>query len=308
MEKYPIWAENLKKSYKSFEAVKGISFKIQPNTCYGFLGHNGAGKTTTMKMIAGLAEVTSGDLEVLGRKITRLTPPEIKQRIGVVPQEDGLDDELSALENISFFGLFYGLSQKEATERGKNLIDFMGMSGRENAHIDSLSGGLKRRLVIARALISNPEIVILDEPTTGLDPAARRLVWQKLEELKQQGVTLILTTHYMEEAAILCDRLAIMSEGLILDEGTPAELIEKYATPQVLEIKISDLPPLFCDSVAHLSGEWFSVSDRWFFYTHTVDEARKKLIEAGLSPTYLVQRAGNLEDVYLKLAGKEAEN
>ena len=308
METYPIIVKDLRKSYGSFEAVKGISFQVSPNTCYGFLGHNGAGKTTTMKMITGLAEVTSGYLEVLGTQITRLTPPTVKQRIGVVTQEDGLDDELSALENLSYFGLFYGLSQQEATRRGKELIEFMGIAVREDVHIDSLSGGLKRRLVIARALISNPELVILDEPTTGLDPAARRLVWQKLEELKKQGVTLLLTTHYMEEAAMLCDQIAVMSDGIILDEGSPAELIQRHATPQVLEIKMADLPPAFCECVAHLPGEWFSVSDRWFFYAEDTDEARKNLICAGLNPAYLVQRAGNLEDVYLKLAGKEAES
>ena len=305
---YTIEAKDLHKSYGKFEAVRGISFHVPAKSCFGLLGHNGAGKTTTLKRITGLAEVSSGNLEVLGEQITKLTPPRIKKRMGVVTQEDSLDEDLTALENLEYFGLFYGLSKQESRKRGIELMDFMGMAGRETAMVDELSGGLKRRLVIARALLANPELVILDEPTTGLDPAARRLVWQKLDELKHQGVSLLLTTHYMEEAAMLCDRLAVMSEGLILDEGSPEELIARHATPQVLEIKCpGPLEEELQQIGITFDGEWFAVSERWFLYTQDTEAARAALLAAGVEPARLVQRAGNLEDVYLKLAGKEAE-
>ena len=305
---YRLLATQLKKSYGNIQAVQDISFRVEANTCFGLLGHNGAGKTTTLRMITGLAEISGGNLEILGTQINKLTPPHLKKRMGVVPQEDGLDEELTALENLEYFGIFYGLSKAEARQKGIDLIAFMGMSGRENMPVDDLSGGLKRRLVIARALLADPEILILDEPTTGLDPAARRLVWQKLEELKRQGVTLLLTTHYMEEAAILCDRLAIMSSGKILDEGTPAELITRHASPQVLEIKCpGELNPDLKEHLAPFAIDYFTVSDRWFLYSHQAEDIRQALLKFGLDPAELLQRAGNLEDVYLKLAGKEAE-
>lgn len=309
IEKYTITAQNLWKSYGKVDAVKGISFHVAPDTCFGLLGHNGAGKTTTLRMITGLAEITSGKLEVLGQEVEKLTPPETKMRMGVVPQEDGLDEELTALENLEYFGIFFGLSKEESRKRGLELMEFMGMSGRGDDHIDALSGGLRRRLVIARALLAKPDLLILDEPTTGLDPAARRLVWQKLEELKRSGVTLLLTTHYMEEAAMLCDRLAVMSDGVILDEGTPEELILRHASLQVLEIKCpTPLSEILKKAIEPFTVEIFSVSDRWFLYSSQPEEARHALLENGLDPICLVQRAGTLEDVYLKLAGKEAEN
>lgn len=309
MNSHAIRAKNLHKWYGKFQAVRGISFEVPLNTCFGFLGHNGAGKTTTMRMITGLAEITSGDLEVLGEKISTLTSPDLKMRMGVVPQEDGLDEELTVLENLEYFGIFYGLTREESRRRGIQFLEFMGMAGRENDHIFALSGGLRRRLVIARSLLADPELIILDEPTTGLDPAARRLVWQKLETLKNQGVTLLLTTHYMEEAAMLCDRIAVMSEGIILDEGSPVELIARHATPQVLEIKcIGDLADSLKKAIEPFQVEFFPVSERWFLYSQEAEEVRQALLSAGLDPLCLVQRAGNLEDVYLKLAGKEAEN
>ena len=309
IEKYAVCAQDLRKSYGKIDAVKGISFQVPPDTCYGLLGHNGAGKTTTLRMITGLAEVTSGYLEVLGQEIKKLTPRSTKMRMGVVAQEDGLDEELTVLENLEYFGIFFGLSKGESRKRGLELLEFMGMSGRENDHVDALSGGLKRRLVIARAILAKPELLVLDEPTTGLDPAARRLVWQKLDELKRSGVTLLLTTHYMEEAAMLCDRLAVMSDGIILDEGTPEELILRHASVQVLEIKCSaPLSDSLKKAIEPFQVEIFSVSDRWFLYTSSPEEARQALLTNGLDPLCLIQRAGTLEDVYLKLAGKEAEN
>lgn len=309
MNSHAIRAKNLHKSYGKSQAVRGISFEVPLNTCFGLLGHNGAGKTTIMRMITGLAEITTGDLEVLGEKIITLTPTELRKRMGVVPQEDGLDEELTVLENLEYFGIFFGLSQKESRKRGLQFLEFMGMDGRENDHIFALSGGLRRRLVIARALLSKPELIILDEPTTGLDPVARRLVWQKLETLKNQGVTLLLTTHYMEEAAMLCDRIAVMSEGLILDEGSPAELIARHATPQVLEITCAgDLSDHLKKAIESFEVEFFPVSDHWFLYSRKAEQVRQTLLSAGLDPLCLLQRAGNLEDVYLKLAGKEAKN
>src|SRR5215218_2498511 len=218
-------ARGLKKSYSGFEAVKGVDFKVFGGECFGFLGPNGAGKTTTMKMIYGAVIPTSGVLEVAGLDVYH-HEREIKRRIGVVPQENNLDDELKVEENLLIYGRYYDLPRKLVLRRAEELLDFM-----------QLSGGMKRRLLIARALLNDPEIVVLDEPTTGLDPQARLLVWDRLRELTEEGKTLLLTTHYMEEAARLCDRLVIMEGGLIIAEGTPGALVEEHVSPQVLEFR-----------------------------------------------------------------------
>ncbi len=231
-------ARNLKKSYDGFEAVKGVDFEVRRGECFGFLGPNGAGKTTTMKMIYGAVIPTSGELDVAGLDVRR-SEREIKRRIGVVPQENNLDDELKVKENLLVYGRYYDLPRKLALQRADELLDFVQLTEKADSQVEQLSGGMKRRLLIARALINDPEIVVLDEPTTGLDPQARHLVWDRLRALTSEGKTLLLTTHYMEEAARLCDRLVIMEGGLIIAEGSPKELVDQYVSPQVVELRAS---------------------------------------------------------------------
>src|ERR687897_2492515 len=231
-------ARELKKSYDGFEAVKGVDFEVYRGECYGFLGPNGAGKTTTMKMIYGAVIPSGGELEVASLDVRRCER-EIKRRIGVVPQENNLDDDLKVEENLLVYGRYYDLPRKVALQRAEELLDFVELTEKSESQVDQLSGGMKRRLLIARALINDPEIVVLDEPTTGLDPQARHLVWDRLRALAAEGKTLVLTTHYMEEAARLCDRLVIMEGGRIIAGGTPKELIEEHVSPQVVEVRAS---------------------------------------------------------------------
>src|ERR671916_892076 len=229
-------ARDLKKSYDGFDAVKGVDFEVRRGECFGFLGPNGAGKTTTMKMIYGAVIPTSGELDVAGLDVRR-REREIKRRIGVVPQENNLDDDLKVKENLLVYGRYYDLPRKLAMRRAEELLEFVELTERAQSQVDTLSGGMKRRLLIARALINDPEIVVLDEPTTGLDPQARHLVWDRLRALTVEGKTLVLTTHYMEEAARLCNRLVIMEGGLIIAQGSPAALIEGHLRPQILEFR-----------------------------------------------------------------------
>ena len=303
-----IVAEHLCKYYGSFRALNDVSFQVQEGECFGFLGHNGAGKTTTMRMIYGLSTVDEGHLRIFDSPI-RLTPPEIKKNLGIVPQDDNLDPDLNVIENLEVYGGLFGMSHKEARVKGRKLLALMGLEEKETANVESLSGGLKRRLVIARALINDPRLIILDEPTTGLDPHARHLVWQKLRDLKSEGVTLLLTTHYMEEAAQLCDRLVIMHEGLILAAGQPQELVQQFIPPCVLEIRlpIHALPVDLIEKANEAGIETLQVVDAIFLYSHH----RKQLLDTadrlGVPLEACFSRAANLEDVFLKLTGKEVE-
>jgi len=307
---YIIQAEKLAKSYGDFQALKGISFKINKGECFGFLGHNGAGKSTTMRMIYGLSTVTEGWLEVLGERITPLTPSHLKKIFGIVPQEDNLDPDLTVIENLQVYGGYFNIASKEAMARGQELLEFMGIADKINVNVEKLSGGAKRRLVIARALINKPEIIILDEPTTGLDPQARRLVWQKLRKLKEEGVTMLLTTHYMEEAAQLCDRLAIMNDGLILAEGTPEELINKYVLPFVIEVRASVdmLPPNINEKIGAMGGRAEYMVDSLFIFTENGRAMWDNIDKTGLDQHTCYLRPANLEDVFLKLTGKREES
>jgi len=300
-----IRAENLRKQFGDVQALKGISFSIARGHCFGFLGHNGAGKSTTMRMLYGLSTVDHGYLQLLGEQV-KLTPPHLKRRLGVVPQEDNLDPELSVMENLQVYGGFFGLSYGQARERGRELLDFMGLSGKENANVEKLSGGLKRRLVIARALINRPSIVILDEPTTGLDPQARRLVWQKLRTLKAGGVTLVLTTHYMEEAAQLCDELVIMHEGEVLAEGSPAALVTRHVQPYVIEVHLprEQIPPDIVEKAAAFGGEAEQMAHALFLFSKDGKKLWQSLAELGLPQHACYLRGAHLEDVYLKLTGR----
>lgn len=232
-------AEDLVKEYDGLQAVRGINFRIKARECFGFLGPNGAGKTSTVKMIYGLSPVSAGKLTVLGMDV-RTKIRDIKRRLGVVPQENNLDPDLKVLQNLLVYASFFNISGSEARNRAQELLEFFGLADKAKERVESLSGGMKRRLTIARALINKPDLLILDEPTTGLDPQARHMVWQRLRQLKEQGVTLILTTHYMEEASQLCDRLVIMDRGEILVEGNPHQLVSEQAGEEIVETSSSE--------------------------------------------------------------------
>lgn len=295
----------LAKDYGGFEAVKGIDFEVFGGECFGFLGPNGAGKTTTMKMIYGAVIPTGGELAVAGLDVYR-NEREIKRRIGVVPQENNLDDELEVRENLLIYGRYYDLPKKTVLQRTDELLDFVQLSDKASARVEQLSGGMKRRLLIARALINDPEIVVLDEPTTGLDPQARHLVWDRLRALTAEGKTLVLTTHYMEEAARLCDRLVIMEGGRIIAQGTPRNLIEEHVSPQVLEFRagsevLDRLLPLVepvADAVERTGDEVLLV------YTDDADTLVARVQESGVQVENTVHRQAGLEDVFLRLTGR----
>jgi lipooligosaccharide transport system ATP-binding protein len=298
-------ARALKKSYGDFEAVRGVDFRVSGGECFGFLGPNGAGKTTTMKMIYGAVIPTSGELAVAGLDVYR-HERDIKRRIGVVPQENNLDDELKVKENLLIYGRYYDLPRKVVLQRTDELLDFVQLSEKAEATVEQLSGGMKRRLLIARALINDPEIVVLDEPTTGLDPQARLLVWDRLRRLTDEGKTLILTTHYMEEAARLCDRLAIMEGGLIIAEGTPGALVEEHVSPQVLELRtdhrsLEELLPIVeaASDAVERTGE-----DRLLAYTDNADALLENVRSSGVGIENTVYRQAGLEDVFLRLTGR----
>ena len=297
-------ASGLRKSYNGFEAVRGVDFRVYRGECFGFLGPNGAGKTTTMKMLYGAAVPSAGRLTVAGLDVTR-EERQVKRRIGVVPQENNLDDDLKVRENLLVYGRYYDLPRRVAMQRADELLDFVELRERAEARVDQLSGGMKRRLLIARALINDPQIVILDEPTTGLDPQARLLVWERLRELVREGKTLILTTHYMEEAAQLCDRLVIMERGKIVTEGSPDALVEEHVSPQVLEFRADaeNLEALrgvlagAADSVDESGGTLFA-------YTADPDGLMRKVRDSGVEVEHTMFRKAGLEDVFLRLTGR----
>jgi lipooligosaccharide transport system ATP-binding protein len=298
-------ARGLTKRFGGFTAVDGIDFDLIRGEAFGFLGPNGAGKSSTMRMLGCVSPPTQGDLTILGGDPVR-DGAAIRARLGVVPQEDTLDGELSVRENLLVYGRYFGLPRKLISERTDQLLDFVQLTERASDQVDPLSGGMKRRLTIARSLINDPDILILDEPTTGLDPQARHVVWDRLFRLKQRGVTLILTTHYMDEAEQLCDRLVVMDHGKFVAEGTPRELIAQYSTAEVLELRFA--PRLMDDAVQKvkdLSPERMELTaDRLLLYAADGDEFLARVHEAGLEPlTELVGRS-TLEDVFLHLTGR----
>jgi lipooligosaccharide transport system ATP-binding protein len=301
-------AHSLTKRFGGFVAVDGVDFEIGPGEAFGFLGPNGAGKTSTMRMIGCVSPVSGGTLRVLGLDPAR-DGPAIRARLGVVPQEDSLDLELTVLDNILIYGRYFDLPRDLVRERADELLDFVHLSDRRDSKVDPLSGGMKRRLTIARALVNQPELLLLDEPTTGLDPQARHLVWDRLYRLKQRGVTLVLTTHYMDEAEQLCDRLVIMDRGLIVAEGSPRDLIEKHATREVVEVRF-DTDAEQADALPKLSsiGERIeALADRVLVYTHDGDETVAKIMADELRPVATLVRRGSLEDVFLILTGRTLE-
>ncbi len=297
-------ARGLRKSYANFEAVKGVDFEVYRRECFGFLGPNGAGKTTTMKMIYGAAVPTGGELRVAGLDVRR-HEREVKRRIGVVPQENNLDEDLKVKENLLVYGRYFDLPRKLVHQRAEKLLEFVQLSERVGAKVEHLSGGMKRRLLIARALINDPDLVVLDEPTTGLDPQARHLVWDKLRELTSKGKTLILTTHYMDEAAQLCDRVCIMEGGRFIAEGAPRSLIEKHVSPEVLELRaepdaLEKLVPL----VEGVSDGTDRLGGALLVHTSDSDAVTRRIKESGVAVENTLHRRATLEDVFLKLTGR----
>jgi len=299
-----VHARGLTKRFGSFTAVDGVDFDVHVGEAFGFLGPNGAGKTSTMRMIACSSPVSDGDLSVIGMD-PRTQAPQIKSRLGVVPQADNLDAELTVLENLLMYARYFDLPMSVARPRAAELLDFMQLSERAGDQVEPLSGGMKRRLTIARALINEPELIILDEPTTGLDPQARHLLWERLYRLKQRGATLIITTHYMDEAEQLCDRLVVMDKALIVAEGTPRELIERYATREVLELRVPEGMRAGLDGrLEGLAERIEELPDRYLLYVPDGERALEGVREREVPiDTALVRRA-TLEDVFLRLTGR----
>jgi lipooligosaccharide transport system ATP-binding protein len=292
-----IQSKNLVKQYDNFTAVKGVDFEVKAGECFGFLGPNGAGKSTLMKMIYCFSPRTSGDLSVFGLD-PQSHAPEIKNRLGVVAQSDNLDDEVTPAQNLEIYGRFFGLGGKTLREKIKTLLQFMALETRADANVRELSGGMKRRLVIARSLLNDPDLLILDEPTTGLDPQVRHLIWAKLRELKRQGVTLLLTTHYMEEAQQLCDRLLVIDHGKVLAQGKPAELIQKHLEPFVMDVpKGTKIPKTALQKVRSETH-----GDRVFLYAGSA-LALEKIAQASKGDFQI--RPTGLEDLFLKLTGRD---
>jgi lipooligosaccharide transport system ATP-binding protein len=296
-------ARDLVKRFGEFEAVRGVDFDVAERDCFGFLGPNGAGKTTTMRMIACSSPPSGGELSVLGLPVER--GREIRRRLGVVPQENNLDEEVSVVENLVIYARYFDIPRRAARATAEELLGFVALQDKRDWRIDRLSGGMKRRLLVARALMNDPDVLILDEPTTGLDPQARHLVWEKLRSLKRQGVTLLLTTHYMDEAAQLCDRLVIMHEGRILIEGSPRDLVAREISPQVIEVfdpnaeesrALRDLEGL-ADRVERLA-------DRWLLYTADGESLLSKVRGVKGDPGAVWLRGATLEDLFLQLTGR----
>jgi lipooligosaccharide transport system ATP-binding protein len=302
-------ARGLTKRFGSFTAVDGIDFDLYRGEAFGFLGPNGAGKSSTMRMIGCVSPPTSGELTIFGADPVR-DGSAIRARLGVVPQDDTLDVELTVRENLLVYGRYFGLPRRLIRERTTALLDFVQLADRAKDMVDPLSGGLKRRLTIARSLINEPEILILDEPTTGLDPQARHVVWDRLFRLKQRGVTLILTTHYMDEAEQLCDRLVVMDHGRFAAEGSPRALIERYCSPEVLELRFDpDLQDSAADKLKDFPAERTELlADRILLYVTDGDEALAAVRAGGLDPLTSLVRRGTLEDVFLRLTGRRLED
>jgi len=292
-----IQSKNLIKKYDDFAAVDGVNFEVKAGECFGFLGPNGAGKSTLMKMIYCFSPRTSGELSVFGLD-PKTHAPEIKNRLGVVAQSDNLDDEVTPAQNLEIYGRFFGLGGESLSQKVKTLLHFMTLEARADDNVRELSGGMKRRLVIARSLLNDPDLLILDEPTTGLDPQVRHLIWAKLRELKKQGVTLLLTTHYMEEAQQLCDRLLVIDHGKVLTQGKPADLIKKHLEPFVVDLPEGKARPKGLGRGIRLEKH----GDRIFLYAKS-PSALEKIAMASKADFQI--RPTGLEDLFLKLTGRE---
>jgi len=299
-----ISASDLTKKYKEFAAVDGISFDVAPGESFGLLGPNGAGKSTTMRMLGAVSTRTGGDLSILGLDPDRYGP-EIRSQLGVVPQADNLDQELRVRDNLIVYGRYFGIPRSVVAKRADELLEFAQLADRAKAKVDDLSGGMKRRLTIARALVNEPKILLLDEPTTGLDPQARHILWDRLFRLKEQGTTLVLTTHYMDEAEQLCDRLVVVDKGTIMAEGAPAELIRLHSSREVLEVRFgSDRNAVVAEQIAGLGDRVEVLPDRILIYSADGEAELGQLLRQGLEPITSLVRRSSLEDVFLRLTGR----
>lgn len=304
-----ISAVDLRKSYRvkgkpDLVAVDGLSFEVAPGESFGLLGPNGAGKSTTMKMVGAVSTRSSGQLQILGLDPDR-HGPDIRSRLGVVPQQDNLDAELNARENLFIYGRYFGLPARVCHRKADELLAFAQLEEKARSKVDQLSGGMKRRLTIARALVNDPRILLLDEPTTGLDPQARHVLWDRLFRLKEQGTTLVLTTHYMDEAEQLCDRLIVVDEGRIMAEGSPSELIRRHSTREVLEVRFgSDRNQQVAPRLEGAGDRVEVLPDRILVYTHDGERALERITAEGLTPVTSLVRRSSLEDVFLRLTGR----
>lgn len=296
-------ARGLKKNYDGVEAVRGVDFTVHHGECFGFLGPNGAGKTTTMRMIGCVSPLTSGSLRVFGLD-TAKSMREIKLRLGAVPQEANLDEALPVEENLTVYARFFNIASNLATKRANNLLEFMELTGKARSKVSELSGGMRRRLLISRALMNEPDLLILDEPTTGLDPQARHLVWDKLFELKKRGVTQIITTHYMDEAQQLCDRLVIMDQGRIMEEGHPSSLVEKHIGRELLELRVGEEAKSRILAEEKTVRGHDSYRDLLLLYSDDAERLLGEIKMSGISTSYALARRATLEDVFLKLTGR----
>ncbi len=299
-----IEARDLRKTYKEVTAVDGLSFEVAAGESFGLLGPNGAGKSTTMRMVGAVSTRSGGDLSILG-----LDPdsngPEIRSQLGVVPQQDNLDSELRVRENLLVYGRYFGIPRAQIAKRADELLEFAQLGERSKSKVDELSGGMKRRLTIARALINDPRILLLDEPTTGLDPQARHILWDRLFRLKEQGTTLVLTTHYMDEAEQLCDRLVVVDKGQIMAEGAPSALIQQYSTREVVELRFGSEKN--ADAALTLAGIGERIEvlpDRILIYADAGEAALEAVTARGLRPVTSLVRRSSLEDVFLRLTGR----
>ncbi len=296
-------ASNLTKRFDDFVAVDSVDFTVSPGEVFGFLGPNGAGKSSTMKMIGSVSPVTEGELTVFGLDPDR-DGPQIRARLGVVPQDNLLDTELTVFENLFIYGRYFDLPKAVIKERIDELLDFAQLEERRNDLVEPLSGGMKRRLTVARALINQPDLMLLDEPTTGLDPQARHALWDRLYRLKQQGVTLIITTHYMDEAEQLCDRLVVMDKGKIVAEGSPRNLIERFATRDVVELRFPVGQTPEEKDLAGLAKRIEALPDRTLLYTDNADQTLVDVTERPFVIESTIVRRASLEDVFLRLTGR----
>ncbi|AVT33192.1 ABC transporter [Plantactinospora sp. BC1] len=299
-----IQARGLVKRFGDFTAVDGIDVDVRAGEAFGFLGPNGAGKSSTMRMVGCVSPPTGGELRIMGMD-PRRDGPAIRSRLGVCPQLDNLDPELTVRENLTTYARYFGIPRRVARERAAELLDFVQLAERAGSKVEPLSGGMKRRLTIARALVNEPDIVLLDEPTTGLDPQARHLVWERLFRLKQQGVTLVLTTHYMDEAEQLCDRLVVMDGGRIVAEGSPRALIDRYSTREVVELRFAgETQEAFAGKLDGLAERVEVLPDRILLYVTDGDAAVAEVHARALTPASVLVRRSSLEDVFLHLTGR----
>ncbi|NOT24706.1 MAG: ABC transporter ATP-binding protein [Acidobacteria bacterium] len=297
-------ARRLTKRFESFTAVGGIDFDVQPGEAFGFLGPNGAGKTSTMRMIGCASPVTSGELRIFGMD-PRRDASRIKAKLGVVPQLDNLDAEITVRENLEMYARYFDVPKAVARARVEELLDFVQLTDRAGSKVEPLSGGMKRRVTIARALVNNPDLILLDEPTTGLDPQARHLIWERLYRLKRDGATVILTTHYMDEAEQLCDRLVVMDKAAIVAEGSPRQLIERYVTKEVLELRLSpDIRASLDGRLDGLAERIEVLPDRVQLHTADGERALEHVYTRGIPIESALVRRASLEDVFLRLTGR----